>query len=235
MNFKRDISTRTYSGFALSALLVLTILNILIQNVPSKIHRAGETLLGVNAQEGVANAVTTVVVYFRGFDTLGEIAVLFIAALGIGLMLSAQTKEADKEESNFILQKASKMLFPIIMLFGVYVMIYGHLSPGGGFQGGVIIASGVLLLLISDQTFEVPHAVISALETFAGISYVFIGLIGLIVLDRFLGNFLPHDISEMGMLFSGGIIPLIYIVVGIKVGSEMSLIVQNLLKRRDDD
>jgi multicomponent Na+:H+ antiporter subunit B len=150
-------------------------------------------------------------------------------------MLSAQTKEADKEESNFILQKASKMLFPIIMLFGVYVMIYGHLSPGGGFQGGVIIASGVLLLLISDQTFEVPHAVISALETFAGISYVFIGLIGLIVLDRFLGNFLPHDISEMGMLFSGGIIPLIYIVVGIKVGSEMSLIVQNLLKRRDDD
>ena len=235
MNFKRDISTRTYSGFALSALLVLTILNILIQNVPSKIHRAGETLLGVNAQEGVANAVTTVVVYFRGFDTLGEIAVLFIAALGIGLMLNAQTKEADKEESNFILQKASKMLFPIIMLFGVYVMIYGHLSPGGGFQGGVIIASGVLLLLISDQTFEVPHAVISALETFAGISYVFIGLIGLIVLDRFLGNFLPHDISEMGMLFSGGIIPLIYIVVGIKVGSEMSLIVQNLLKRRDDD
>jgi multicomponent Na+:H+ antiporter subunit B len=235
MNFKRDISTRTYSGFALSALLVLTILNILLQNIPSKIHRAGEELLGLNAQEGVANAVTTVVVYFRGFDTLGEIAVLFIAALGIGLMLSAQTKEAHKEESNFILQKASKMLFPIIMLFGVYVMIYGHLSPGGGFQGGVIIASGVLLLLISDQNFEVPHAVISALETFAGISYVFIGLIGLIVLDKFLGNFLPHNISEMGMLFSGGIIPMIYIVVGIKVGSEMSLIVQNLLKRRDDD
>ena len=234
MNLKRDISTRTYSGFAVSALLVLTILNVMLQNIPSHIERAGDQLLALNAQEGVANAVTSVVVYFRGFDTLGEIAVLFIAALGIGLMLSEHTKDSHKEESSFILQKAAKLLFPVIMLFGVYVMIYGHLSPGGGFQGGVIIASGVLLLLISDQNFEVPHSVISALETFAGISYVLIGLIGLLVMDKFLGNFLPHDVSEMGMLLSGGIIPLVYIVVGVKVGSEMSLIVQNLLKRSED-
>jgi multicomponent Na+:H+ antiporter subunit B len=235
MNLKRDISTRTYSGFALSALLVLTILNVLLQNMPEKVQRAGEKLLTLNAQDGVANAVTTVVVFFRGFDTLGEIAVLFIAALGIGLMLSSCSIRPYKEESNFILQKASKLLFPVILLFGVYVMIYGHLSPGGGFQGGVIVASGVLLLLISDQNFEVPHELISTLETFAGISYVLIGLIGLLVLDRFLGNFLPHDISQMGMLLSGGIIPLIYIVVGIKVGSEMSLIVQHMIKRSDDD
>ena len=235
MNFKRDISARTYSGFALSALLVLTILNVLLQNLPGKVERVGEKFLTLNAEEGVANAVTTVVVFFRGFDTLGEIAVLFIAALGIGLMLSAHCKTPNKEESNFILQKSAKLLFPIITLFGVYVMIYGHLSPGGGFQGGVIIASGVLLLLISDQNFEVPHAVISALETFAGISYVLIGLIGLLVMDKFLGNFLPHDISDMGMLLSGGIIPLVYIVVGIKVGSEMSLIVQHMIKRSDND
>ena len=113
-------------------------------------------------------------------------------------------------------------------------MIYGHLSPGGGFQGGVIIASGVLLLLISYRSFEVPHSVIVALETFAGVSYVLIGLIGLVVLDKFLGNFLPHDISEMGMLVSGGIIPIIYIIVGIKVGSEMSIISQHLIKRDYD-
>jgi multicomponent Na+:H+ antiporter subunit B len=133
-----------------------------------------------------------------------------------------------------MLQTASKLLFPIILLFGIYVMIYGHLSPGGGFQAGVIIASGVLLLLISHKEFEVPHSVIVALETFSGVSYVLIGLIGLLVLDTFLGNFLPHDISQMGMLISGGIIPIIYIIVGIKVGSEMSMIVQNLIKRSDD-
>ena len=236
MNFKRDIPVRTYSGFALSALLVLTILTILLQSTIEKIERAGDKLLEINAQEGVANAVTSVVVYFRGFDTLGEIAVLFIAALGIGLMVSShESHERHKEESNFILQTASKLLFPFITLFGVYVMIYGHLSPGGGFQGGVIIASGVLLLLISYQNFEVPHALISALETLAGVSYVLIGLLGLWIVDHFLGNFLPHDISQMGMLISGGIIPLIYIIVGVKVGSEMSMIVQNLIQRSDDD
>ena len=236
MNFKRDIPVRTYSGFALSALLVLTILTILLQSSVEKIERAGDKLLGINAQEGVANAVTSVVVYFRGFDTLGEIAVLFIAALGIGLMVSShESHKRDKEESNFILQTASKLLFPFITLFGVYVMIYGHLSPGGGFQGGVIIASGVLLLLISYQNFEVPHALIVALETLAGVSYVLIGLLGLWILDHFLGNFLPHDISQMGLLISGGIIPLIYIIVGIKVGSEMSMIVQNLIQRSDDE
>ncbi len=234
MSLKRELPTSTLSGFALSGLLVLTILNILLQNMPNKIQTAGEALLKLNTQEGVANAVTTVVVYFRGFDTLGEIAVLFIASLGIGLILHTNSRCDIKAESNFMLQTASKILFPIIMLFGVYVMIYGHLSPGGGFQGGVIIASGVLLLLISYKTFEVPHAVIVALETFAGVSYVLIGLIGLVVLDTFLGNFLPHDISQMGMLLSGGIIPLIYIIVGIKVGSEMSMIVQNLIQRSND-
>jgi len=234
VSLKRELPTTTLSGFALSGLLVLTILNILLQNMPSKIQTAGNALLKLNATEGVANAVTTVVVFFRGFDTLGEIAVLFIASLGIGLMLHSNSKCNIKAESNFMLQTASRLLFPIIMLFGTYVMIYGHLSPGGGFQGGVIIASGVLLLLISHKTFEVPHSVIVALETFAGVSYVLIGIIGLLVLDTFLGNFLPHDIAQMGMLLSGGIIPIIYIIVGIKVGSEMSMIVQNLIQRSRD-
>lgn len=235
MNLKRDIPVQSYSGFAISALFVLTIINIILHNMPQTMHRAGDELLKLNADVGVANAVTTVVVYFRGFDTLGEISVLFIVALGIGLILSSHSEPHHRVESSFMLKTAAKLLFPIITLFGIYVMVYGHLSPGGGFQGGVIVASGVLLLLISYQDFELSHRFVSALETLAGVSYVLIALMGLWLLDSFLGNFLPHDISQMGMLVSGGIIPLIYIIVGIKVGSEMSLIVQNLLKRSDDD
>jgi len=234
MSIKRTLPTSTISGFTLSAVLILTFLKILLENLPSSIHRAGDELLKLNTQEGVANAVTTVVVYFRGFDTLGEIAVLFIASLGIGLMLSENSQCEIKAESNFMLKTASTLLFPIITLYGVYVMIYGHLSPGGGFQGGVIIASAVLLLLISHKDFEVPHSVIVLLETLAGVSYVLIGLIGLFTLDIFLGNFLPHDVAQMGMLVSGGIIPIIYIIVGVKVGSEMSMIVQNLIKRGEN-
>jgi multicomponent Na+:H+ antiporter subunit B len=219
----------------LSALLVVTILNILLHNSLQPIKRVGEKLLEINGEDGVANAVTTVVVYFRGFDTLGEIAVLFIASLGIGLILSSHSEHHYKVDSSFILRVASKLLFPIIVLFGIYIMVYGHLSPGGGFQGGVIVASGFLLLLISHQDFELSHRIVEIFETLAGVSYVLIGLIGLWILDSFLGNFIPHNISQMGMLISGGIIPLIYIIVGVKVGSEMSMIVQNLLKRGDDE
>ena len=88
MSIKRSLPTSVISGFALSAVFVLTVLKLLLENIPQSMHRAGDSLLILNSQEGVANAVTTVVVYFRGFDTLGEIAVLFIASLGIGLMLS---------------------------------------------------------------------------------------------------------------------------------------------------
>jgi multicomponent Na+:H+ antiporter subunit B len=236
MNLKRKLALSDISGFALASVLVLTIFNVILQNSLLTQNSAGNALLALSSHEGVANAVTTVVVYFRGFDTLGEIAVLFIASLGIGLILeNPHAKQGKKEESNFMLKTAAKLLFPIILLFGIYIMVYGHLSPGGGFQGGVIIASGVLLLLISSNNFHMPHKLIAILETFAGISYVFIGLIGLLLLDTFLGNFLPHDISQMGMLFSGGIIPIIYIIVGIKVGSEMSFIVQNLLQRGEHD
>jgi len=231
MSLKRSLPTSVISGFALSAALVLTIVNLLLQNAPSSLTTAGDALLILNSQEGVANAVTTVVVYFRGFDTLGEIAVLFIASLGIGLIVSENLQCELKAESNFMLKTASQLLFPIITLYGIYIMVYGHLSPGGGFQGGVVIASGVLLLLISRKNFEVPHGVVVLLETLAGVSYVLIALIGLFTLNLFLGNFLPHDVREMGMLLSGGIIPIIYIIVGIKVGSEMSMIVQNLVKR----
>ena len=219
------------SSFSISLFLIVLILNILLQNIPQSIATSGDELLALNMTEGVANAVTSVVVYFRGFDTLGEIAVLFIASLGIGLMLHSNTQCKIKAQSNFILQVASQLLFPIILLFGIYILTYGHLSPGGGFQGGVIIASGVLLLLISRNDFEVPYSLIVFLETLAGVSYVLIALVGLVVLDKFLGNFLPNDISQMGMLLSGGVIPIIYIIVGVKVGSEMSLIVQNLIKR----
>ena len=234
MNLKRTLQTSTLSGFTLSAILIVTFLNILLQNIPSSVQRVGDELLKLNTTDGVSNAVTTVVVFFRGFDTLGEIAVLFIASLGIGLMLSENKKCEIKAESNFMLKTASKLLFPIIVVYGIYVMVYGHLSPGGGFQGGVIIASAVMLLLISHKNFELSHSVVVILETFAGISYVFIGLIGLLILDVFLANFLPHDVSSMGLLLSGGIIPIIYIVVGIKVGSEMSMIAQDLIKREND-
>lgn len=235
MNLKRDISAQTYSGGVLAAFLTVSILNIIMSSSQTLRESVGVELLKLNETEGVANVVTTVVTYFRGFDTLGEIAVLFLASLGIGLMLNKQESISEKQRSSFVLRVGAQLLFPIILLFGVYVIIYGHLSPGGGFQGGVIIASAFLLLLISREDFYIPHSVISFFETLAGVAYLLIGLIGLLMFDIFLSHIIPLDVASMGLLLSGGIIPLIYIIIGIKVGSEMSHIAQNLVKRGEDD
>ena len=99
----------------------------------------------------VANTITSIVVNFRGFDTLGEVTVLFLAATALGGILYKKRHHVGERSvlfpSSRIVTSGSKLLFPAIILLGVYVFIHGHLSPGGGFQGGTIIATGFLLML----------------------------------------------------------------------------------------
>jgi len=123
-------------------------------------------------------------------------------------------------------------LFPIIILFGIYVIIHGHLSPGGGFQGGVIIASGFLLMFLAKgDDLNINHKILELVESLSGAGFILIALLGLLVTDRFLGNFLP--LGEVGKLFSGGVIPLIYIFVGIKVSAEITALLEYFIRIKD--
>jgi len=130
----------------------------------------------------VANTVTSIVVNFRGFDTLGEVTVLFLAVSAMGgILYKRRHQTGDRSvlfSSSSIVRSGSKLLFPAIILLGVYVFIHGHLSPGGGFQGGAIIATGFLLMLIAYENFSVSHNTLSYIESFAGIFFVGIGLLG---------------------------------------------------------
>ena len=109
--------------------------------------------------------MTAIVVTYRGLDTLGEVTVLFISAAGVGLLLRRTRRKQDDENpeegaqteetvithkaASEIVETATELLLPMIILFGVYVFMNGHLSPGGGFQGGAIIASGTMFLLLA--------------------------------------------------------------------------------------
>ncbi len=126
-----------------------------------------------------------------------------------------------------LLTTGSRVLVPLIMLLGVYVFVNGHLTPGGGFQGGAVIASGVLLLLLTDPLRQFAHTLIAAVESLAGVFYVAIGLMGLFLAGGFLDNrFLP--IGTLGALFSAGAIPIIYTLIGLKVGAEFSVMLSDL-------
>jgi len=202
-----------------------------------KINVAGYYIERGIKQTGAVNIVTSVVLNYRGFDTLGEVTVLFIAALGLGAVLFVERKikevvkdnEDKKKRASLILRTGSRILFPLILLFGAYIFIHGHLTPGGGFQGGAIIASGFLLMYLAFPRESINKRTSSIVESLSGLIFVGIGLFGLVFSGYFLTNFLPKGIPNT--LFSSGIIPIIYIAIGLKVGFELTGIIDDLLER----
>ena len=107
---------------------------------------------------GAVNIVTGMILDYRAFDTFGESNVLFIATCTV-LILLRNDKKRDQQEAeaearreqyyepkdDSILQRITFLLFPIIVIFGIYVILNGHISPGGGFSGGAIIGAGLIL------------------------------------------------------------------------------------------
>jgi len=181
---------------------------------------------------GAANIVTAIIVTYRGLDTLGEVTVLFLTAAIVGLVLArgrkpGKVQQRDLPASGELLITGSHLLVPLIMLLGIYVFVNGHLTPGGGFQGGAILASAILLLLLTDPLRHFGHRLISVLESTSGLLFVTIGVLGIFFAGGFLDNrILP--IGTLGELFSAGVIPIIYSFVGLKVGAEFSSMLVNL-------
>lgn len=110
-------------------------------------------------ETGAVNIVTGMILDYRAFDTFGESCVLFIAATCVMILLRADHAEGDEKlqaeindrvyepKNDVILQKAAFVLVPLIMVFGIYVILNGHLSPGGGFSGGAVMGAGLILYL----------------------------------------------------------------------------------------
>ena len=179
---------------------------------------------------GAVNLVTAIVVTYRGLDTLGEVSVLFLAATGVAVLLRRREKKMRRREyrkASEILTTGTALLTPFIVMFGAYIFINGHLSPGGGFQGGAVIASAVLLLFLAYPDYQLKHAILNVVESISGAGYVLVGILGIILAGGFLDNrILP--LGEYGKILSAGAIPIIYTFIGLKVGTELAGILENL-------
>ena len=187
---------------------------------------------------GAANVVTAIIVTYRGLDTLGEVTVLFLTAAIVGLVLARGRRAGvtpqgpPRPPSGELLRVGTTLLVPLILLMGTYVFINGHLTPGGGFQGGAILASSVLLMLLTNPLRQISHGVISAVESVSGLVFVGVGLLGIALAGGFLDNrILP--IGNLGQLFSAGAIPVIYSFIGLKVGAEYSSMLVDFSKMGD--
>ncbi len=133
-----------------------------------------------------------------------------------------------------ILDVVARKLSPFILLFGFYLITYGHLSPGGGFQGGVVLASGFILLLLSKGVGPVqelfPKRAVNLVEVLGFVGFLTIGLIGFFVHGDFLDNIFP--VGAVDEVPHAGFIFLLNLIIGLKVGAGITLLCYYLL--RDD-
>jgi multicomponent Na+:H+ antiporter subunit B len=184
-------------------------------------------------QLGTPNIITGILLTYRAFDTLGEVAVLFMVAAGVGLVLGAgaqtlansATEESETPApSSELVQNGARIVLPLISIFAAYIIMNGHLSAGGGFQGGAVIASGVLLLLLAKPEHQINLGFLSITESLAGVLFVLVGIAGLVFAGGFLDNrVLP--LGQFGAFYSAGAIPILSVLLGVKVGCELSVIV----------
>lgn len=131
-----------------------------------------------------------------------------------------------------IVDLISRKLVPFILLFGLYLISYGHLSPGGGFQGGAVLSSAILLLCLS-RGVEATRSLftsraVNAIEIAAFALFLAMAAAGIAVGVSFLGNFLP--LGRIGDVPSAGFILFLNLVIGLEVGAGITLILFSLLR-----
>ena len=153
---------------------------------------------------GIPNVVTAVLGSFRGYDTLGEVFVVFTACIGVLFLLgSKRDPESTASEplpgsaglSHHLIPKVvSRLLVPFIVLFGLYVQFHGEYGPGGGFQAGAIVASGIILYALIEgeaaALAAVPRAALMGMVVGGAMLYGLVGLAGLALG----GNFLDYSV-----------------------------------------
>ncbi len=194
------------------------------------------------AQRHATDVVGAVTFDYRGVDTLGEEFILFAAAVGCAILLRAQRDEESVEEAGSradsradavarpIRALGAALVAPTIVL-GAYVVAHGHLTPGGGFQGGVIIAAAAVLVYVAGQYASLrriePIAPIELADALGAIGFALIAVGGLVFGLAALHNFLGYGI--VGSLWSAGTIPLANTSVGLEVAGGVTLIVAEFL------
>ena len=185
---------------------------------------------------GAVNIVTGMILDYRAFDTFGESNVLFIATCAVLILLRDDKKKDRKEaveedrreqfyepKDDSILQKITSVLFPIIVIFGIYVILNGHISPGGGFSGGAIIGAG-LILYANAYGFEKLNRFFTE-KTYKWVSFIALAFYCLAKSYSFYtgANHLASGIplGTPGAILSSGLILPLNICVGLVVACTM--------------
>jgi len=147
----------------------------------------------------VPNIVTAVLASFRGYDTLGEVFVVFTAGIGVLFLLGHQPRKKPHKPHeglrHYLIQRlVGRTVIPFILLFGFYVQFHGDFGPGGGFQAGALIAAAIILYALIDGTDRalkvIPARVLSGMAAGGALLYGSVGIASMLMG----GNFLDYSV-----------------------------------------
>ena len=188
---------------------------------------------------GAANLVSAIYLNYRLFDTLFEILVFSVAVLGVRFYLAQQRgneEEVTRIPESQVIRTSADLLFPPILLLGIYLVLFGHLSPGGGFSGGTVAGTGLLLCAVAlgadvvGRRFHEP-----TLERFEWEILLAILLLALIpvLFGRLpFTDLLPR--GRLGSLASGGSILIYNALIGVKVFIGTWVIIHYFVRHRGE-
>lgn len=208
---------RAPSAYRVIALIVVTVMALVIiyatfdqptvGNPSAPVHQhLGPWFLETTREAiDIPNVVTAVLGSFRGYDTLGEVFVVYTAGIGVLFLLGVKPGKRAQENPIDVAQVkglrhyliprvVGRLLIPFILLFGLYVQFHGEYGPGGGFQAGAIIAAAVILYALlegEDRALKVlPRGLLTGLIAGGALLYGAVGLAGIFMG----GNFLDYSV-----------------------------------------
>ncbi len=132
-----------------------------------------------------------------------------------------------------IVRTVANQLMLFVLVFGLYVIVHGHVTPGGGFQGGAVIASGVVMLIVAFGSGHIKKSLrerrLSVVESSGALLFILVAFIGIgtvffynfLVGSRIFGD-IPPTGPNPGNVWTGGVIPLMNVAVGLKVMAGLS-------------
>jgi multicomponent Na+:H+ antiporter subunit B len=238
------MTRRTRSAVALAALGVLgAVLVVAVTGLEPFGHYPGpygDVLARVVPGERHTGQLVAATVFdYRGFDTLGEEMILFAAACGCAALLRVLRHEHEEEDAparpvpSFAARAMGAALVGPVLVLGAYVIAHGHLTPGGGFSGGVVVAGALLLAYAAGQGVRLRRVrsivLLEGVEALGAAGFLALALAGLIAAGSLLENFLALGTS--GMLLSAGTVPVGNVAVGLEVAGAVALVFAEFLEQ----
>ena len=167
---------------------------------PAQTHVAPWYLENTPRHIDIPNVVTAVLGSYRGYDTLGEVFVVFVAGAGVLFLLSAgrgprriaptPPEPNDRLRHHLIPRVVGRLLIPFILLFGLYVQFHGEYGPGGGFQAGAFIAAAIILYSLLEGEHRALQVlsprVLMGLMAGGALLYGAVGVAGMLLGEQFL-------------------------------------------------